>query len=124
MKKLITILVLLIVTSPIANAQLTTFSTGLTTTFKVDNQGIRNLNGIIDFNNYDDYGWDCPTGSPQLNLAYNSGFYDNGASTTGSAGTGENKTNQPDAAAVPEPTTLILIGIGLAAMGIRKRFSK
>ncbi len=124
MKKFITILVLLIITSAAANAQLTMFSAGLTTSFEINDREIRNLNGNIIFNNYDTYGWDSPTGSLGLNPAYYSGFYDYGTGTSGSDATGDNDVCRPDTAAVPEPTTLILIGIGLAGIGIRKRFSK
>ena len=123
MKKLAGILILLIAAFPVANAQLTTFSTGLTTTIKVENQEISNVNSLYNFND-NEYGWDCPTGSFGLNSAYYSGFQDYGIVTSGSGDTGDNKVCRPGATATPEPTTLILIGIGLAGIAIRKKFLK
>jgi hypothetical protein len=119
MKKLIIILILLIGLTAIANAQTTIFSGDLTTSFKINDREIRNLNGTINY----EYGWDYATGSFGLNSTFYSGFHEYGTDATGSISTGEEKTSH-ETSADPEPTTLILIGIGLSGLAIRKKFSK
>jgi hypothetical protein len=121
MKRLIGLLILMTLMAMTTNAQLTTFSTGFTTAYRVDNETIRNLNGIY---NYDgnEYGWDVATGSYGFNSSYYIGYDDYRAD--GSGITDDNKTCPPETSPVPEPTTLILIGLGLAGFGIKKKLSR
>lgn len=67
---------------------------------------------------------DGEAGGLGFNTAYNAGFGTDdplAAATNGSIG---NKILRPDTNVVPEPSTLLLMGLGLAGYGIRKRFRK
>jgi len=122
MKKAIGIIILMVLITAAANAQLTTFSTGYVTTYRVDDESITSLHGIYDYDsNY--YGWDVATGSYGWSAGHFHGFRNRRAGD-GSNRYGENKTCRPDTAAVPEPATLILIGLGLAGIKLRKKLSR
>ncbi len=121
MKRLIGILICMTLLAMTANAQLTTFSTGFTSAYRVDNTTIKNLNAFYDYD-ANEYGWDVATGSFGFHSTYYTGFDNYWSDGTGTISDSEPCPTKPSA--VPEPTTLVLIGLGLAGIGIRKKLSR
>jgi hypothetical protein len=70
----------------------------------------------------DFYTKDGIAGGYGRNTAMNAGFYLDDPLDEPTNGSILNKILRPDTGVVPEPATLILFGIGVAGMGLRRRF--
>jgi hypothetical protein len=66
--------------------------------------------------------WGTTNDGPDMFASYYGGLSTNNYSEP--SGSVDDIDDKPDPGAIPEPTTLILLGIGLAGVGLRRKFRK